>query len=323
MKTNAQNLRVGIFVLASIILLVTALYFIGNKQNLFGNTFRVGARFYNVNGLTKGNNVRFAGIDVGTVESVEVVNDSSVYVIMVIEDGIHPFIRSNAIASVGTDGLMGNKLVNINAGTSSAGVVVEGQMLRTLRPVEMDVMVRTLDVTNQNLEVITSNLRHITDKINSENSLWTLLMDTVIAANVKSSFVNIRAMSYGGINVIENLDNVTADLRNGKGSLATLIRDTSLAYDFKQAVKAIKVIGDTVQQVSIDLAVLVRGLKNGEGSAGQLLKDTNLIYNLNQGLINVKRGAGSFDENMNALHVSWPFKKYFKKQAKQNSRSSD
>ncbi|WP_317897712.1 MlaD family protein [Aurantibacillus circumpalustris] len=317
MKPSQRNILVGVFVLTALLTLIAALYFIGNKQNLFGSTFRIAARFSNVNGLTKGNNVRFAGIDIGTVESVKVVNDSSVYVVMVIQNDMNPFIRTNALASVGTDGLMGNKLVNINAGSSAAPIIEEGQMLQTLKPVEMDVMVRTLDETNQNLEVITSNLKHITNKINSENSLWSILMDTVIAGNVKSSFVNIQAMSSGGIRIIGDLENVTGKVKRGEGSLGALVTDTLIASEFKSAVKALKTVGDTVQQMSQDLSHVVRKLKSGEGSAGKLLTDTTLVYNLNQGVLSVKKGAESFDENMTALHSSWPFKKYFKKQGKQ------
>ena len=87
----------------------------GSKQNLFGSTFSISANFYNVNGLMQGNNVRYAGIDVGTVESITIINDTSVKVVMVIEKKIQPYIKKNALASIGTDGLMGNKLVNINS----------------------------------------------------------------------------------------------------------------------------------------------------------------------------------------------------------------
>ena len=114
-KETSKNIRLGIFVLAGTAFLIVALYFIGNKQNLFGSTFKISAQFNNVNGLMIGNNVRFSGIDVGTVESVEIINDSMVNVVMIIEKDVQKFIRKNAVASVGTDGLMGNKLVNINS----------------------------------------------------------------------------------------------------------------------------------------------------------------------------------------------------------------
>src|SRR5690349_12707063 len=124
-KEVSKNIRLGVFVLLGTILLIAALYLIGNNHNLFGNTFRISAEFYNVNGLMPGNNVRFSGIDVGTVESVEIVSDSSVRVVMVIEQDIRKYIRKNAVASIGTDGLMGNKLVNINSSDEDAEPIEE------------------------------------------------------------------------------------------------------------------------------------------------------------------------------------------------------
>lgn len=113
---TSKNIRVGLFVMIGTAFLIFALYLIGAKQNLFGSTFRLKAQFKNVNGLMAGNNVRFTGIDVGTVESVDILNDTTVNVTMVIEDKVQEFIKKNATAAVGTDGLMGNKLININAG---------------------------------------------------------------------------------------------------------------------------------------------------------------------------------------------------------------
>src|SRR4051812_7579627 len=144
-----RNIRLGIFVIAGTVLLIAALYLIGSKQNLFGNSFRLQARFYNVGGLMQGNNVRFAGIDVGTVEWVRIENDTVVLVSMLLDKDVQKFIRKNAVATVGTDGLMGNKLVNINSGGDLAPQVENGDEIRSRRPVEMDEMVRTLDVTNE------------------------------------------------------------------------------------------------------------------------------------------------------------------------------
>ena len=62
-----------------------------------------------------GNNVRFAGIDVGTVQRIEIISDTLVKVTMVLDNKVLKFIHKNAVASVGTDGLMGNKLININS----------------------------------------------------------------------------------------------------------------------------------------------------------------------------------------------------------------
>ena len=319
-REDYRNIRLGSFIIIGTILLVTALYFIGNKQNLFGSTFKISAQFYNVNGLMRGNNVRFGGIDVGTVESVEIVSDSSMNVVMVIEKNVQQFIKKNAVASVGTDGLMGNKLVNINSGKDNSSIVEEGDVLQTLRPVEMDEMVRTLNVTNENMRAISSNLRTITDKVNSKNSLWSLLMDTVVAENVKSVVVNLKLMSNQGVMITGNLKGLTEDIKKGKGSIGALITDTLLSSKINQTVVKLEQFSDTAAIITGDISHIVAKLKRGEGSMGVLLNDTTLVHNLNKSVKNIETGAGNFNENMEALKHSWPFKKYYRKQKKSNNK---
>ncbi len=320
-KETMKNVRLGIFVLVGTAFLITALYLIGNKKNLFGSTFKISAEFYNVSGLMEGNNVRFSGIDVGTVESVEIVSDSSVKVVMVIEESIREFIKKNAIASVGTDGLMGNKLININSIKDHSESVEEGGMLQTLRPIEQDEMIRTLNATNENMKVITSNLRTITDRINSKNTLWSILMDTIVAENVKASVVNIKMASNQSAILTGNLKNITEDVKNGKGSFGALIVDTSLYGNLKQIIVKFEKISDTTAMISGNLSQITKDIKDGKGSAGIFLQDTTFIYNLNKSMVNIKDGSKNFDENMKALKHSWPFRKYFRKQEKINAKS--
>lgn len=317
----SKNIRLGVFVLAGTVFLIAALYMIGNTQNLFGNTFRVSAEFYNVNGLMPGNSVRFSGIDVGTVESVQIVSDSSVMVVMVIEQDIRKYIRKNAIASIGTDGLMGNKIVNINSSSASSESIEEGDVLATMRPIEQDEMIRTLNATNENMQVITSNLRTITDRINSKNSLWSLLMDTVVAENVKASIVNIRIASNQSAILTGNLTNITNDIRNGKGTLGALITDTTMAGNLKQIIVKFESLNDSMAIISGNVSEIVNGIKDGKGSVGVLLNDTTLVHNLNQGITNINEGAVLLNEDLEAVRHSWPFRRYFRKQGKLNSKT--
>lgn len=311
-----RNIRLGAFVAVGTVLMVVAFYLIGNKQNLFGSSFRISARFYNVNGLTQGNNVRFAGIDVGTVETVEIINDSTVIVTMLLEKDVQKFIKGNAIASVGTDGLMGNKLVNINSVKDPGLAIKEGDELGTLRPLEMDEMVRTLNETNINIKVITDNLRSITEKISSKNSLWNVLLDTLVADNVKSVVVNLKLMSNDGIAITGNFKELSAQMRSGKGTIAALVTDTVLSGRVNQTIVNLEKFSDSAAVISGDISFLVHQLKHGKGTLGILLTDTMLVHDLNKSILRIDTAAGSFDENMEALHYSWPFKKYYKKQGK-------
>lgn len=313
---DSRNLRLGIFVIVGTTLLITALYIIGSKQNLFGSTFKISAQFNDVNGLMKGNNVRFAGINVGTVESVNIITDTSVNVIMIIENNAQQYIKKNALASVGTDGLMGNKLVNINSVNAESPIIEENDVLQSLKPVEMDQMVRTLDVTNENIKVISSNLRNITDKINSKNSLWNLLMDTIVTENIKTAVVNIKLMSNQGLYITGDLKGITDGIKKGKGTIGALVTDTIISSSIKQTVVKLQRISDSAAIVTGDISHIIRKLNQGKGSAGILLNDTNLIYNLNKGVKSIDKGAITLNEDLEALKHTWPLKKYFKKQSK-------
>lgn len=104
--TSANNIKLGIFITIGTAALIAALYLIGSNRNIFSNTIKISSQFYNINGLIPGNNVRYAGIDIGTVDKIQIENDSSVTVYMIIEKSNSTYIKKNSIASVGTDGLM-------------------------------------------------------------------------------------------------------------------------------------------------------------------------------------------------------------------------
>src|SRR5450432_2324931 len=87
----------------------------GQAKNKFGSVYRLSSVFKSVSGLKIGSNVRFAGIDVGTVDDIELITDTSVKVDMVIQKNVQRFIKKDAQASIGSEGLMGDKVVVVSA----------------------------------------------------------------------------------------------------------------------------------------------------------------------------------------------------------------
>lgn len=318
-KETTRNIRLGILVLLGTAFLIASLYFIGSKRNLFSKTFSIHADFYDVNGLTPGNNVRFSGIDVGTVKSVEILHGRTVTVTIVIEEKYKNYIHKNDIATIGTDGLMGNKLINIKPGSEDAPLIKDGDTLATLKPIETEEMTRTLSETNDNMKVITDNLKNITQKINNSNSLWSLLADTTVAENVRQSIVNIRLTSERSAIISGDLSVITKDIRNGNGPVGMLISDTSISGQIRQSVVNFKMVSDNMAVITGDLSVLTTQTKNGEGTIGTLTMDTTLPANLNQAVLSIKSGAESFDQNMEALKHSFLLKGYFRKQEKKKT----
>ncbi len=317
MKEESVNrAKLGAFVLIGITFLVLGLYFIGSKKNIFHSSIKVSANFNNVGGLLPGNNVRFNGINVGTVSKVYAISDTLIKVEFTVDEDQIQFIHQDALASIGTDGLLGNKLINLTPGRGKADLLKEGFSLRSINPLQIDVALRTLTETNSNLKLITEDLKDISGKVAGRNSLLDLFKDTIFASNVKASIVNLKIMSNQALSVTGDLSAITNDIRKGKGSIGALITDTMMSKQIKQTVVTFKKLSDSVAIISGDLAQIIKNINRGKGSVGVLLKDTMVVHNLNQSIMRIDTAAGHFSDDMEALKHIWPFKKYFKKEKK-------
>ncbi len=321
-KEASRNIRLGIIVLIGTVAIVAALYFVGRGQNMFGSTLRISASFYNVNGLRKGNSVRFTGIDVGTVEEIEILSDTSVLVTMIIDEDIHRFIRKDAVASIGTDGVMGNKLVNINpVPESRASPIKEGDVLKSLKALEMDATIRTLNSTSDNINAISLNLLEITDKFNNDNTLMSLLGDKALANNVRFAMAEFRLTGENTAVLTGNLNSIVRNVKAGNGTAGLLLSDTLLAHKFRQIVVNVHSLSDSLAVITGNFQDLSESLKRGEGTIGMLLTDTVFAQQLVQSVEHIKSGAGNFSQGMEAMNSRWPFRK--KKKLKTEDHMSD
>ncbi len=314
-----DNAKVGLLVLSGIVFLVFTLYMIGKNRNLFGSTFTITAVLTNVNGLVPGNNVRYKGIDVGTVQSISVTNDTAIYVVMTIDKKMKPYIKKNAIATVGTDGLMGNKLININSSPTPSEAIEKDDVIYSRKPVETDEMLRTLNTTNNNIEKITNNLYDITTKLNSSKSLWSLLSDTVITKDLKQAAASFKNAGENTADLTATANNIVKKLENGNGIANKLFTDTAIVSQLINSLDELKQASHQASTMTKDLETIVNEMKQGDGTAGLLLKDTVLRQTLFKSALNIEQGTDRFNQNMEALKTNFLFRRYFKKlEKKQN-----
>lgn len=312
-KETGNNFRLGLFVLLGTLFIIIGMYFIGSKQNLFSSTFKLYADFKNVNGLMDGNNVRFNGINVGTVESIKIMNDTTLRVCMIIKKKSNDFIKKNALARIGTDGLMGNKLINISPSSLPSDIVKDGDRIQSMQAVETEELFNTLNKTNEDIAVTAKNLKEITGKINSPNSLWSILLDSTLSRHVKRALVNIELTSNHSAVITGDLSKIVKDIKAGKGSIGALITDTILSTKLHQSVVNIKIASDTLAYISGDLRDVSRKIRNGDGSIGTLVMDTTFAQNLKQSMENLKTGSDGFSQTIEALKHSIFFRGYFRK----------
>src|SRR6187402_336270 len=129
---DAQNpkfkIRLGLFVIVGVGLFILGIFIIGKQKNLFDPVFTLTATFHDIGGLQVGNTVRFSGINVGTVDNIAIINDSTVKVDMLIKKDVQRFIKTDSNAGIGSEGIIGDKVIVLSqGGSANAKVVKSGQ----------------------------------------------------------------------------------------------------------------------------------------------------------------------------------------------------
>ncbi len=200
MNTHSEKfkIRLGLFVAGGLALFVLAIFIIGKQKNLFDPVFKLTTTFYNVSGLQVGNNILFSGINVGTVDNISIINDSTVRVDMLIQKDVQKFIKSDCEAGIGSSGIIGDRVLIVTQGSSNAAVVKDGQHIYSNEPVETDAIMNSLKVTADNAAVISDQLAEIMIKLNSgKGTLGRLIQDSAIAENINQTIVNLKKSSKG------------------------------------------------------------------------------------------------------------------------------
>ena len=193
MSTNSPRfkVRLGIFVALGLLIFAIAIFLIGRQKNLFNPVFNLTTAFYNVSGLQVGNNVRFSGINIGTVDKIEIVNDSTVRVDMIIKKNIQGFIKTDCQVAIGSEGIIGDRILTISQSTSSAQPVKDGSFLLSVEPVEVDAIISNLFLTSVQLAEIMTSINQ------GGGTLGRLINDSTISENISQTIINLKKSSRG------------------------------------------------------------------------------------------------------------------------------
>lgn len=310
-------MKLGFFVSTGMALLILLLYFIGKNRNLFGSNFVLKARFENVQGLKDGNNVRYAGIDVGSVSKIKFINDTVVEVFMNIENKMKKIIRKNALVSIGTDGLVGNKVVNISSIRKQSPLVQENDVLITRKPIDTDDMLRTLFKTNNDIAIIAENLKQTIMQINESTALWNFLKDDFVPKKLHSFVFNLDVASKKTNLILDDAKIAIDKITNGSGTISTLLYDTVLSNDLRNIVKNINNAGSQADELARKINILTNkidaDINQGYGPIHALLKDSTIVHSINRSMNNIEKATDRFNIYMEALKHNFLFRGYFKK----------
>lgn len=318
MPRQQQHLaRLGLFVLAAGSVLIVALFLVGKNQHLLGSHFTLRAHFRNVAGLRVGNNVRFSGIEVGTVREMKILNDSTLEVTMLVKEEMKQVIRKNAIASLGADGLMGNKVVNILPQDPTTTYVSDGDLLGTRSAVEIDDVLRTLASTGDNIHAITEQLKTTTARINASEGVWKLLEDKELAANLNQASAHLNRAAMTAENMTRDVRGILADVKTGKGPAGVILQDTVMGNELRNSMNRLATVSRSAESLASELddisRRLGRDLEEGKGPLNLVLRDSSVSGRISRSLQQVESGTGHFNQSMEALRHHFLFRGYFRR----------
>lgn len=313
-KSVSQKIKLGLFVILGTILLVTALYFIGNRQNLFGSNIKLHAEFANVNGLQLGNNIRYSGINAGTVIGIEMIGDSKIIVKMLLEEKLGSRIKKNAVATIGSDGLVGSMIINIIPREGTFPAVVSGDTIASYSKIGADDLLTTLNVTNENAALLTSDLLNITTKVlEGKGTIGMLINDSIMAQDLKQSVFQLKRASTGASGAIAELNAIIKSVNLDESVAGLLLNDTVSASKMRAIVDNLERSSINIGSMTGNLDTYVKELKEGEGAFNYITKDEKFVKDLDSTMTNIKEATYRLNENMEALKSNFFFRGYFKR----------
>ncbi|HQE33743.1 MCE family protein [Flavobacterium alvei] len=319
-KSASQKIYLGLFVIFGLLILILAVYFIGDKQKMFGKTNHLEAVFNNVNGLQLGNNVRYSGISVGTVRGIEMINDTTVRVDMIIDKAIFPYIKKDAIATISSDGLVGNMIINIIPGKENQPSIEPGETIKTFNRIRTEDLLNTLSITNKNAATLTANLLKITDKIiEGKGTIGSLLNDTLISRDLGETMRYLKLTTKSASETVSKIDKIVTSLDN-KDNVLGVIKDTAVAHNLKITMANLAQSTSEINKVVTNLNATILNIKDGKGSINYLSNNPDLVRKIDSTMTNLNAASIKLNEDLEAMKHNFLLRGYFKKQEKENKK---
>jgi phospholipid/cholesterol/gamma-HCH transport system substrate-binding protein len=277
MKTDkSREIRVGALIAIGFLIIFGAFFAIGNQQGLFTRQYEINTKFGNVEGLSVGASVRLGGVKVGTVRNIEFSpwgHDKAIIVTIAVSSSSFTRIKSDSKAKLGSQGLLGDRTIDISLGSASANALRQGEFIPSLETSQLNDIISESGDAMTDIKVTASNAKEISWKINNGNgSLAKIINDPRLYTNLDSLLII--------------WSDISDKLNKGEGSMALLVNDPALYNNLTSSLH--------------ELTTFMASINRGEGSIGKLAKQ-DAIYNhldsiltsINNTLTMVNGGSGT------------------------------
>jgi phospholipid/cholesterol/gamma-HCH transport system substrate-binding protein len=315
------GIKVGAFVVGGIVLCLGSLFYIGKEGNLFNKTFTVSAAFKNVEGLTEGDNVWLSGVKIGTVQRVQIVAEGKVIVSLTLKDKQNQFIKKNATAFIGSDGLVGNKIVVIRPGNANESIQ-DNDTLNALSPTDTQELFNLAKDVGVSIRSITGDLKLISERLNSgKGVLGELLSGGPVSDDLRATILTLKSTGDNTNKLTLEANRILEQVGQGDGLVTKLITDSSYAKSFETALQSLSKASENSKKMTEDLQTVVAKMHSGNNAIGILMSDSLFANKLRETLENTRTASIKLDENMIALQHNFLLRGYFRKQKKAESNT--
>ena len=330
MKNN-RPVIVGIFIVLGLAILIVTIFTLGGQKKAFVKTFALNAIFNDVSGLMVGANVLFSGMKIGTVKKIQFYGDSQVNVTMSIENDAESHIRKNAMAKIGSDGLIGSKIVVIYGGDRTQKMVVKNDLLKVENGMSTDEMMVTLQQNNKNLVDITTSFKSISRKIDAGGGiLGKLVNDPALGAKLASTISdlqitvdNFKSVSTSGKTVMGDFERLSSNFNNPSNSINRIAND-SVAYNkIVGTVTQLQNASSSLNKFTANLKTVSDKLNRKDGPVGMMLNDSATANSLKAMIKNLQSSSVKLNDDLEAVQHNFLLKGFFKKRAKAQEKAKE
>ncbi|MDN3587545.1 MlaD family protein [Pedobacter aquatilis] len=317
MNDNRKKITVGIFIAIGILIFVVAIFTLGSQKKTFVKSFNLSVVFNDIQGLKKGNNVWFSGVKIGTIKRIDFYGSSQVKVLLSIEEDVHKYIHKDAGASIGADGLIGNKIVVLTGGTPKFPFVEDGDMLKVNTSLSTDDIMKTLQVNNKNLVDVTADFKVLArNLVDGKGAAGALLTDEAVAQNFKLMVSNLSQTSQMTSKAAVELREFSKTINSKDGLMHKMLTDTAVFNKFDNAVTNLNKTTESASLMAANLERASSKLKSSDNAAGLLLNDEQTARQVKSIMLNLEKSSKKLDEDLEALQSNFLLRGFFKKRAK-------
>jgi phospholipid/cholesterol/gamma-HCH transport system substrate-binding protein len=332
-----RKILVGLFVIGGLLLFAVGLFWIGDRRLLFSENIPLSAEFANLGGLKIGSKVLVSGMDAGEVLATEVPPrpGAKFRVRFRVLEKFRPILRTDSVASIQVEGVVGSKVLQVDAGSEDAPPVSPGVTIQSREPVELaDVVQQTVDT----IKKINTAVDDVQGRV--VTALGTI---TDVGQEAHKLVVEVGAdaaeVFSTGHKIADDIGTLVDNVQAGRGTVGKLLNDDSFYVKARGAVEHLEAVAGNAERTSEDVKKIVADLQSreigekaektvanlealtaqareaiaglvpsGDGSAAE----RGLMEQVRDTLANAREATGDLAENMEALKRNWLFRGFFK-----------